>query len=418
MIFDIIATPLFIIVLFFCIQVFLGLCRLFFNRHSEAVPPHPPAQSRISSVILIPAHNEEAVIAKTLSSLGSDIEASDSLLVIADNCTDNTADIVKSFGCRCVARTDESKRGKGYALAFGLDQVQALAIQPDVIIIVDADCEVSPGTIQKLKESAWHGQAPVQATYFLYLSHAATAKEKISEWAIAIKNIIRPAGLALLGGGVPISGSGFAAPTSFFRSVNLSSSEIVEDMKLGVDWLLAGHPTRFLSDASVFSPLPSNTHSAATQRQRWEQGHVGVIRRYAMPLLFAAISKRRLDLLLSAIDLCIPPLTVLLVLYATTTAILLLFHSFWSWAFLVLGALLLTLLVISNFIARLFSPPYLNKQHWSLNDLVGFFDYCQSKFALYFNIFKKPNLEWVKTAREDKNTPTQATQENKNDSSL
>src|SRR5262249_43681155 len=74
-------------------------------------------------VVLVPAHNEEAVLAATLSRVNRELRDGDSTLVVADNCTDGTARVARQAGATVIERTDPVRRGKGFALDFG---VQAL----------------------------------------------------------------------------------------------------------------------------------------------------------------------------------------------------------------------------------------------------------------------------------------------------
>ena len=107
-----------------------------------------PSAERRRLAILVPAHNESAVIADTLASLLPQLAEGDRLLVVADNCTDDTAGIAMAAGSEVIKRTDSERRGKGYALDYG---VRHLAQKPpEVLIIVDADCRVTAQTIEWL----------------------------------------------------------------------------------------------------------------------------------------------------------------------------------------------------------------------------------------------------------------------------
>jgi len=110
--------------------------------------------------VLMPAHDEAAVIAQTVAVVRQQLRPQDRLLVVADNCTDTTAEVARAAGAEVVERTDHALRGKGYALAHGL---ACLAQRPpQVVLVVDADCRVAPGALQRLGAQAWRLQRPVQ----------------------------------------------------------------------------------------------------------------------------------------------------------------------------------------------------------------------------------------------------------------
>ena len=93
------------------------------------------------------------------------LNPSDRLIVIADNCTDQTAATAQRPGVTVLERQNDTLKGKGYALDFALQSIAA--DPPDVVIVIDADCDVQPGTIAHLAHQADHTQCPVQATYLM-----------------------------------------------------------------------------------------------------------------------------------------------------------------------------------------------------------------------------------------------------------
>ena len=96
---------------------------------------HDPQRPAIG--ILMPAHDEAPVIASTLTAISPELRASDRLLVVADNCSDDTAAVAARHGAEVIERTDASRRGKGYALDFGVRHLAARP--PDVVLVIDAD---------------------------------------------------------------------------------------------------------------------------------------------------------------------------------------------------------------------------------------------------------------------------------------
>ena len=150
-----------------------------------ALPAYRPrgtsAGRRPGVAILIPAHNEAKVISGTLQAIAPQLVAGDRLLVVADNCTDDTAKFAAAAGAEVVERFSHEHRGKGYALDFGVRHLEK--IPPEVVLIVDADCEMVGGSIDRLARTCLETGRPVQALYLMRSSEAAGLKERIAELA-------------------------------------------------------------------------------------------------------------------------------------------------------------------------------------------------------------------------------------------
>lgn len=260
--------------------------------------------------VLVPAHNEEGVVGGTLQTIVPQLIAGDRVIVVADNCTDRTAEEAGQAGAVVVVREDTTRIGKGYALDVGLCQLRS--DPPEVVIIVDADCYVHEGTVDALARNAVLGR-PVQGLDLLF-PREMQAKQALSSLAFLLKNQIRPTGLSRLGLPCLLAGTGMAFPWEIISAAPLAHGNIVEDMQLGIDLAIQGKPARFCPDAKVTGLLPSSENAAATQRTRWEHGHLRTILTQVPRLLRNAIRQRRLDLLVLALDISVPPLSLLLVL--------------------------------------------------------------------------------------------------------
>src|SRR4030081_514735 len=117
------------------------------------------------TAVLIPAHNEGAGILPTIRDIQAQLGPQDSILVVADNCTDDTAAIVQAAGVEVIVRADPARRGKGYALEFG---VRHLCLDPpDIVIIMDADCRRGTNALRHVSDSAMASGRPVQSLYFM-----------------------------------------------------------------------------------------------------------------------------------------------------------------------------------------------------------------------------------------------------------
>ncbi len=246
--------------------------------------------------ILVPAHNEELVIAATLEQLKGVLKKQDRLLVVADNCSDRTAEIASVMGATVIERCDFINKGKGYALDYGLEFLKNNP--PDVVVIIDADCTVYPGTIERLTECVISTGRPAQAIYLMSKSkNSKSAKDFVSEFSNIVRNLVRPLGLDNLGINCPLLGTGMAFPWSAIRSVNLANGHLLEDLKLGLDLTIAGHKPVFCSEAKVTAYLPSSLQAAKSQKTRWVHGQLNLMQTYIPILLKEALLKKRMDLL-------------------------------------------------------------------------------------------------------------------------
>lgn len=261
--------------------------------------------------ILVPAHQEESGISATVMALRGQLRPGDRLLVVADNCTDGTATLARAAGAEVVERHDPVRRGKGYALDFGVRHLEQAPVP--VVIVVDADCTLTPGSVDRLAGEVAASGRPVQGIYLMTAPPDGGLNFQVAEFAFLIKNRVRPAGLHRLGLPCHLTGSGMAFPWETIRTANLAHASLVEDMKLGLDLALSGQPPLYCGDARIDSFFPYTTAGAATQRSRWEEGHVSMIA-LALRSLPAAIAVRSLKALALALDILVPPLTLLILL--------------------------------------------------------------------------------------------------------
>jgi cellulose synthase/poly-beta-1,6-N-acetylglucosamine synthase-like glycosyltransferase len=260
--------------------------------------------------VVVPAHNETKMLAQLLATVLPQLRDQDRVVVVADNCTDDTAAVGMKAGAEVLVRDDAQCRGKGFALDYGVAHL-AQSGAPDVVIFVDADCEVAPGAIGKLAKLAYATKRPVQAHYAMNANPSAGLGARVSAFAVRLKNHVRPLGSLGLGAPCTLNGSGMAFPWAVLSSVQLATSNIVEDLALGIDLTLAGRPPLYCPEALVTSPLPSSDTGHHAQRQRWEQGHLSTIAHRLPRLLLSTIMRRSWTCLAAALDLIVVPLTLL-----------------------------------------------------------------------------------------------------------
>ncbi|HEU5072951.1 MAG TPA: glycosyltransferase family 2 protein [Polyangiaceae bacterium] len=271
--------------------------------------PLPALGRRPRLCVMVPAHNEAAGIAATVAGIRRQLVAGDRLLVIADNCSDATADHARAAGASVLERFHDTERGKGYAISYGLAHLDS--DPPEVVVLVDADCTLSDGAIETLSALALSEQRPIQAEYLLTAPSAASPLSRISALALIVRNRVRPLGLHAFDLPCHLTGTGMAFPWSLLRNTPALGDNLVEDLVMGLDMALAGHPPRFCPQAKVRSVLPDSKQAATSQRTRWEHGQLATLVSRGPRLLRESVRQRRFDLAALALDLMVPPLALL-----------------------------------------------------------------------------------------------------------
>lgn len=283
------------------------------------VPAHEtPLRSRNGFsqrvAILVPAHNESAGLRLTIENVKTQLINGDRLLVIADNCADDTAAVATAAGAEVIVRNDPTKGGKGYALDFGLKHLSL--DPPAIVIVIDADCRIAEGSIDRLTATCAATCRPVQALNLMTAPDESPISYHVAEFAWRVKNWVRPSGLHALNLPCQLMGTGMAFPWELIRSANLANGSTIEDMKLGLDLAQAGSPPLFCPSAEVKSHFPWSVEGARSQRKRWEEGHIRMILTAVPYLLYNAIRRRNIGLLALTFDLVVPPLSLLVILVA------------------------------------------------------------------------------------------------------
>lgn len=361
------------------------------------LPPKRRAHSstRPTCAVIVPAHNEELGIARTLAALRPQLRSDDRLLVVADNCTDQTADIARTHGATVLERYDSVRRGKGYALDFGIQGLQSNP--PDVVVIVDGDCVASAGSLDVLVREAVALNRPVQAVYLLDDPPDGGPKAQLSSFAFRFKNLIRPRGLDRLGLPCLLTGTGMAFPWRVLREhATLASGHIVEDMQLGLDLAVAGYAPALCQPALVTSELPHGEQASLTQRKRWEHGHLQTLLTQVPRLLAAALRQRRPALIGLALELSVPPLSMLMLLWLCAVVLLCVAAT--------LGASRVPALVLgsagfSAFLAIAATWFTFARGRLPLSSILAAPLYVLWKVPIYVGFLTNPESDWIRTER-------------------
>jgi cellulose synthase/poly-beta-1,6-N-acetylglucosamine synthase-like glycosyltransferase len=346
--------------------------------------------------VLMPAHNEAAIIAATLRSVRPQLDQCDRVVVVADNCSDDTAAIASAAGAQVVDRSDLSLRGKGYALDAGVRYLEGDA--PDAVIIIDADCQITAGAIDQLARECARTERPVQALYLMHTAKEPTFMARIAEFAWVIKNQARPTGLQRMGFPCQLMGTGMAIPWSCIKSVNLASGHIAEDLRLGIDLARAGKAPLFCPGAVVTSTFSRSLAGQRGQRTRWEHGHLSLILSEAPRLFFHSIAKRDRNSFALGLDLSVPPLGLLTLLVAAvwlaSAGLCLIVRTD---APLIIATTAAALLVLSTLLAW----GRFGRHIISITDLAFAPIYALWKLPIYAKFLMARQLDWVRAKRDN-----------------
>lgn len=358
-------------------------------------PAHGFEEDAPPLAVLMPAHDEATVIAQTVAAVREHLRPQDRLLVVADNCTDATAEAARAAGAEVVERTDQVLRGKGYALAHGLAHLEQSP--PQVVLVVDADCRLSAGALQRLAAQAWKMQRPVQGLYLMQAATDSSLKLRVAAFAWALRNHLRALGHKCLGLPCQLMGSGMAFPWPLVQQVSFATGHIVEDLKLGLTFAAKGKAPYFCPEAVVLSDFPNNEQGAQSQRKRWEHGHLTVLLQDAPRYVLQALLQRKLGLLALALDMSVPPLALLTALcgvYALLGAAVV-------WQTAVVWPLLLGLGACMALMAAVVLGWVLVGRAWVRgHELLLVPLYILRKLPLYVGFVFKRQVAWVKTRRE------------------
>jgi cellulose synthase/poly-beta-1,6-N-acetylglucosamine synthase-like glycosyltransferase len=349
--------------------------------------------------IVVPAHDEESGIARTIQSLfDTDYPAGlKRVIVVADNCTDGTAARARAAGATVLTRDDPLRVGKGYALAVAFEH-SLRSRRADAVVVVDADSVVSPNLLRAFAARLENGARAVQAAPAV-LNAGDSWRTQLMSLALALFNGVRSLGRQNLGLSCGLRGNGMCLAASVLRAEPYRAFSLVEDLEYGIALGRLGVRVQYAPEAVVSSAMVSSSSAAATQRRRWELGRLRLARRVAPTLLREAIATRNIVLLDLCLDLLIAPLAYLALTIAAgciTSLILCLSDdstvafACWMW-----------------FVSAAFVTAYFLRG-WQLSQLgmrgakavMRIPGYVAWKIALLFHA--PPSAEqWVRTAREE-----------------
>lgn len=276
---------------------------------------NPPAVLPAIAVI-VPAHNEESGIGALVTQLLA-VDYPRQLLrifILADNCTDRTAEVARSMGVQVVERHDPASRGKGQALDWFLRQQRASIEDSAMLAFIDADMQVDSQFFRAMAAAfSAPGLLAAQGRYIV-ANPDRSVLSSIGYTSFCYVNHVRPAGRAFWGGTADLKGSGMVFRTPFLLSRGWSAHSIAEDIQLGKELMLEGIRVAYVPSACVASEIPATLAQVRVQQSRWEGGK-NEVHASVLPRVWRAFLRRPSMLLADGLlDLMVPPLSVVVLL--------------------------------------------------------------------------------------------------------
>ncbi|KRU24475.1 glycosyl transferase family 2 protein [Clostridium sporogenes] len=306
----------FVITLYYLILSLFGIYKKRDNGAENCTP-------RKKFALVVAAHNEEMVIGKIIESL-EELDYPKNLydiFIIADNCTDNTAKIAKTYdGVYVCERNVPDKRGKGYALEWMFSKLFNMDKDYDAIAIFDSDNLVSKNFLKEMNYKMLKGYKVVQG----YIDSKnpndswITGSYSIAFWTA---NRLFQLARANLGLSNQIGGTGFCMDSETLKELGWGATCLTEDLEFTCKLVLNGHKVGWAHNARVYDEKPLTLKQSWNQRKRWMQGFADVSSRFFTKLIKKAFKERSFVALDCALYTVQPFVTLLLALSAILTLI-------------------------------------------------------------------------------------------------
>lgn len=288
---------------------YLGVLTVAGKRHR----PSTATDRSVRFAFVVPAHNEAFGITETIASL----RAVDyprhchRVIVIADNCADDTAAVARAAGAQVIERLDDARRSKGFALSDVLPEVlNDRSI--DAVVVVDADTVVSSNILLLAAGRIAEGERVLQVRYGVR-NPDESWRTQLLAIAFACFHDVRSAGREELRLSCGLRGNGMVFTREALRRVPHRAASLVEDLEHGLDLSDAGIRVAYVGGASVIAEMPKDAAASRSQRDRWEQGRASFRGRARAQLSAGMLHRDRVAVDL-AMDVLVPPLGTVAVL--------------------------------------------------------------------------------------------------------
>lgn len=323
--------------LIFCYLLFLAAASLWPRKKELLSAP------AIRFGVIIPAHNESELIGRTLKKLQSINYPSElyEVIVVADNCDDNTGEIAESLGASCLYRYDPDKRGKGAALHWVFPQLLSTG-NHDAYVVIDADTHMAENFLTVINHHLLQGAEVVQA-YSEPRHPDRSPLESLAFLGFALNRNLRYHGRSRLGWSANLMGTGMCFARNIIAKYGWNTTTMVEDIEYGMFLRLQNVRVVFAYDARISVEIHKDIDQSQGQRTRWDMGKFEVRNRYLPQLLRKGIEKRDLGYFDSAMELLLPPFSIFVIMVLACFGLYVLFDfqketfNFYIWISIVVS---------------------------------------------------------------------------------
>ncbi len=278
-------------------------------------PTAPSTDPQHRFAFLIPAHNEEAVVGRTVATLRQmdyPAELYD-IYVVADHCGDATAEKARTAGATCFERREGVRGSKAAALAWLLERVREAGLAYDALVILDADTQVDGQFLRYVDAGLAQGHRIVQGRHVI--ANPQDGPYPALAWVMmTLDNRLQNQGRSNLSGSARLMGDSVCYRAGILEHAGWQGDSLTEDYDLRLRLLLAGVRIHYLPEAVGRGEAPVTWADARRQRARWLVGSRQARRRYAWPLLRAFLRRPSFALLDGFLQSTLLPYSPLVVL--------------------------------------------------------------------------------------------------------
>jgi 1,2-diacylglycerol 3-beta-glucosyltransferase len=395
-----------ILLLIFVVPVgyllFLMLAAAFYRpRSSEKL-----GQSPLDYLILIPAHDEALTLPAVLPSIlalrsGHGLRKP-RVVVVADNCTDNTARLAQAFGAEVLERFDPRHGGKGYALEWAIGELmqEDKPARFEALVILDADTVPDKNFLEEIDRSFQTGARVVQGRYGILNQAQATWRTHLLSTAFLIYNHVRPLGRAVLGLSDGLRGNGMAFRREILEKFPWQAYGLVEDIEYANRLVKAGLKVTYAPAAIIYGQGAASRKQATVQRMRWEGGRFRQVRADVPSLLATALTRASFSALDRALDLLIPPLALLALLLGglTTLDVILWLVLGGAWLGATVIGWLMLMVALALFVLGGLAVARAPRAAWLALLFAPFYVLWKLQIYIRMLVVKAPK-EWIRTPR-------------------
>lgn len=367
-------------------------CVAAFRFRSHAIPD----KGQFSLAVVIPAHNEEKLIQRTLSGFCSNLQDNVEIFVIADNCTDRTVEFCRRYPVTVLERNNDRKIGKGYALEFGVEYLKSMNTPPDVVAFIDADSfMIGDHDLSVLSRISRQLNNPFQTGYILLHEDDTDRLARLKSFAWMLRTSVRSKGMRALDLNCMLQGNGMVFPWSVISDVKLGSSHIVEDAKLAVDLARQCVQIDYVPNIAIGSYFEKKSGNVSVQSRRWEGGALEMLVKDWPSIVTEFVKSGNLFLLGPIMELCIPPLSLLFSLIIGTQALALtlgVVENAWL-------PLILSNVLFSLFLGAIYLAWRNSKSELRFSDVVWTTRYAFGKIPFYIGLIFRRISKWERATR-------------------